>query len=379
MFFRGVSTNKRVLIVLFVQMLMASVLLAMVFNQINNVSNAQKLINSISEKDSYVINDFTQFEKILKLSYSSNMSHFYDFVVNTVNHRYSMYSYQPVSINGGPFQKECLINHNLYQKLPIKVSKGRGFESYDFEWGKYIPAPMIVGHNLQGVYEMGKTYQIPYGGDGLFYEAVVIGVIEKGFTYPNFRDPSKADILDNSYFIPMSDTYMKVYADFPDYQMALNSTFFVTDDKEALESIVRMSTKEDLLAIEFVSTSERMKEVKDNVRMRLLNMLFIIAIILSFSLLGLHMSIQRMLDQKRRYYVVHLLCGATSFSLVLRITAEILFVICISFILATLIIKPVVQFIFVTPTVAAVILFMMIPAYQKIRSQCFLYEPRRNK
>jgi hypothetical protein len=282
LFFKDINSRKWILILFILQMIIAILLSSIGIGAISRAVSGRQRIQEIYDFDAYVIQDKTPPERLQELYVNPNVLNFYEYVKNTIDKQYIMYAYLPEIQENGNIHERRVANKNFLDLNPLSISYGRIFKEEDFLWEKESVVPIIVGYNLQGDFELNKEYRMYFGE--YYFEAVVVGIIERNFSYPSLGFLGRTENLDNSYIIPISDSFIQHYAGFGDFHMALTSTIYAPDNTSVLKSIAEKSKEYNLFTLEFAVLDDVLdqyvKEVIPGARTFLI--LSIIIVIFSF-------------------------------------------------------------------------------------------------
>jgi len=329
---RDIRNHKGFYLSTTIQLTITFIILGYALTQIFVLSNGMQKLNSLSEKDTYVIRDTTtdaQLEKIYSNTEQSldKLRLFFEKIDNYED-IYIYWKYH-IPVERNTYETISLTaNKNFLNLYGIETCKGRMFLDEDYQYSDDC-LPVLIGYDLQHLYKLGETYIISDGSREV--EAKVIGILKNNSTYLSLSDFSEIS-LNNTIVFPFSQERLLQSEEIPDYDMALQSMIMISDGKESLEKISLSLQETDTFFMRFEKLDQSLKKLVDYLSPQIEYEIIIASIILFFSMFGLISNLFVMMNNNMVEYAVHMYCGASVYDIIKRILIQIGLVIIVSLI-----------------------------------------------
>ena len=249
-----------IFIILFFVLILSGFFTYIAVQPVYNYFSIKSEFEKIRQPNFYaVLNDRNPYE-LAKGYDKEKLIDFFNYFIETNIQKYIMYSYLPdVNEKGIEVQKRFanMIFFNLYD---FDLFEGRTFIETDFVLDDENEIPIIVGYNLKDIYSLGNTYTF-YEEDGEEFKVRVVGVLKKGANYPSLQDVKEC--LDNSYILPISDDFQKKYFTLSDYDLAISTTIFYTENISELNDLINEANKTDFFSLDIISVEDVLEEYEN--------------------------------------------------------------------------------------------------------------------
>lgn len=246
-----------IFITLFFALILSGFFTYIVVQPVYNYFSIKSEFEKIRQPNFYaVLNDRNPYE-LAKGYDKEKLMDFFHYFIETNIEKYIMYSYLPEVNNKGIEVQKRFTNMSFFDFYDFDLFEGRTFIETDFVLDDDNEVPIIVGYNLKDIYLLGNTYTF-YEEDEEEFKARVVGVLKKGANYPSLQDIKEC--LDNSYILPISDDFQKKYFTLSDYDLAISTTIFYTENISELNEIIDEANDTDFFSLEIISVEDALGE-----------------------------------------------------------------------------------------------------------------------
>lgn len=334
--------NKSYFIRFFIQITCVLVLLGVCVSQISSINKYKKKF-SVFEKtsDLYIMRDMTEndvfLERLSDDGFQSKLFELYSFLAQSQKiNFYSYYSDQiiaekedlPIQYIQYPDKSKyyplLYVDENFWDTFGLSCFEGRKFTKQDFSFNQ-TQIPIILGYQYSGYYNIGDVItqeSVVETGNTMKQEFIVVGILEKDAFY---LDPGKTgDIL---YLSGTIIAPLIVNKETPYYELdsIITSSTIIVDDHSQLQTIEEKAKAMEVYdKLEFISYAEQLKNI---VRENMTYVYFAIAVqglILFFCTICIISALMNYINSHKKEFAIHILCGAKSKDLSLRIVFQIL-------------------------------------------------------
>ncbi len=333
---RDIKKNLRTYLVFGVQLIVIFILSGFTFAQITDIVGGINKLNALSMSSAYTIWDSTPSDKVDEIM--ANEEDYLDrmksmFYQAQKSDAYFVWGYQAGFTDVSDILvEEKIANEKFFSVNNFKMSEGRSFDKDDFKSSPDDVIPIIVGYNLKDIYKLNNTYDFEIGGDSVPCKGKIIGVLEYNSSYPDLSTLGHEYSLNNSYIVPLSDSFIQNNASVPDLDMGLNSMFLFSNDEAKTASLQKYFDEQDVFSYTLVPVETAVESYIDMLRPQLLYQLFISVIILTFSIIGMISSLSLIVSKNMHDYGIHILLGAREIQIYLRIVFQVFIIILAAFI-----------------------------------------------
>jgi hypothetical protein len=208
---------------------------------------------------------------------------------------------------GGHYYKRLYVDQAFIEAFKLNCETGvffSGERRRDF-------IPVVLGRSFQSYFNI---------GDRIDEHRIVVGFLEDKAFYLSPGETGAVLYLDETILEPLNITSD---SDIAELDMAINKTTILTQNPANLAEIENLSTSLDLYDLEFVSFSQQLKLIISETLAYVLSLLVLVFLILLFCITCLVTSLLAFIDEHRREFAVHLLCGARTTSFIRRIGLQV--------------------------------------------------------
>jgi len=171
--------------------------------------------------------------------------------------------------------------------------------------------PVVLGRSFQNYFNIGDTIDD---------HRIVIGFLEDKAFYLSPGETEAVLYLDETILEPLIIT---PDSDIAKLDMAINKTTILTYNPANLAEIKDLSARLGLYDLEFVSFSQQLELIISETLAYVLSLLVLVFLILFFCITCLVTALLAFIDEHRREFAVHLLCGARTLSFIRRIGLQV--------------------------------------------------------
>lgn len=320
--FRDIKNNKGFYLSTVIQLAITFLIIGNALTQTFGLMSGLQKLSELSEKKSYVMVDSTTEAQLNKIFDNEEQSvdklrQFFK-EIESLDNIYISWKYSMMTYNNAYNVTRLTANKNFLDLYGIKICKGRMFSEDDYCYDDNA-VPILVGYELQSVYELGKTYIISDGGIDI--EVEVVGVLKNNSSYLRLGDFGE-ESLNDTIILPFSSERLIKSEQISDYDMALQSIIFIPDDNKSIEVISLLLQNTDTFFMHFEKLDENLQELVDYLRPQIEYEIVISGIILFFAMIGFVSNLIIMINNSMIEYAVHMFCGASIVDLIKRILIQ---------------------------------------------------------
>ncbi|NLL66066.1 MAG: hypothetical protein GX239_09710, partial [Clostridiaceae bacterium] len=214
------------------------------------------------------------------------------------------------------------INDSFIDYFNLELKAGEFFKLKDYLDTTDL-VPVVAGSNFENFFRLGDIIQSKK--DGIQYN--IIGFLKNGSKYYDIKSSSDIIPLDKALILPIQSNKAKIQNDFGLFDTIINKTVIITDNENMLRSIAEKSAELKLYTFDFKSVGEQMAYINEEMNQWTLSLLVFCMIILFFCIIGMICNTLQVLNELTRELGVHILCGATKRSILLRLFFQVSFLI----------------------------------------------------
>lgn len=254
---------------------------------------------------------------------------------------------------GGFYYKRLFVDQAFIEVFQLKCKSGKFFSSHLLE----NDTPVVLGSSYQSFFQI---------GDKIDEHRIVIGFLEDKAFYLSPGETEEVLYLDKTILEPLIIT---PDSDIAKLDMAINKTTILTQNPANLTEIKNLSTSLGLYDLEFVSFSQQLELIISETLAYVLSLLVLVFIILLFCITCLVTVLLAFIEEHRREFAVHLLCGARTNSFIQRIGLQVGLIIIFADMIVLTVNLNRIQAVFWTFSLSIVVLMliMIIPAIRLTR------------
>lgn len=298
----------------FVQIIVTLLLISMMTTTAIQTGAYQKQLEGLTNlKETFLLRNQTSEEELDRLLNTDGIEkplyEFYKYL--HTNDDFSSYSYYDYPIYLGNYQHlpALHISEEFFQFFHLELESGEPFTEESFGLNGNIP--LLLGASFQDQYQIGDIIGERY---------VVQGFLKKGAFYLSPKSTSEFLFLDNTVMVPITFTPSSDYAEL---HMAIDQTCIKTDSLDIFRHISEYSEQLGLFSVHFESFSSQLDHMLNDALQIIRLETAICILVLIFCLTSMVTELLTFIDNHRKEFAVHLLCGATMHSFTERIAWQI--------------------------------------------------------
>ncbi len=211
------------------------------------------------------------------------------------------------SADGTLLFNRLMVDKGFIQTFALDCQTGDFFDLEGLEPGA---VPVVLGSHFSDHLEL---------GDWIDDHLVVTGFLEPKSFYMAPGQTREILYLDNAILEPVN---ISDESDVPALDMAITNTTLLTANEHVLDEIQARSSNLNLYDLEFISYSQQLERITNETLAYAATLLFIICLILFFCLVCMVSALLSFIQERRREFAIHLLCGARTADFVMRITLQ---------------------------------------------------------
>lgn len=220
------------------------------------------------------------------------------------NQKEGLFAFSALRVSDGFFD---------FADLRLTVDRRQAVERFrTFQTGRSVP--VLLGSAFQEFYREGETFS---DSDGREYR--IVGFLEAGESYAAPFESEKAISLDRWIVVPR---LAEPIHEGINYLTDLVGTYFLTEDKAAMERILAKAHELGLPPMECRSLDQQLASDVNDLKNEAITMGSVMAIILLFATTGMVSHMVRQIQRRLREFAIHSLCGASSRELLFRVCAQ---------------------------------------------------------
>jgi len=218
-------------------------------------------------------------------------------------------------LTGDKCYSGLICNEDFINFFDFRLSKGRLFNTGDYSDTSNI-IPVIAGYDYSKYFNLGDVIDSEYR---------IIGFFEKDSRYYDIKACGDLLSLDKSIVMPFQREKALQHDNLGLYDSIINKTVIITEDERVLDDIQKKSSELGLYTYSFRSVEEQLGYIKESSGEWVLSLFTFCMIILFFCIIGMICNMLQMLNNYIRELGIHILCGASKFSIVIRLFYQVFF------------------------------------------------------
>lgn len=368
--------NKRGFIIFVLQIAVAALLISFRIFHIMTLSAGLEAINELQTENAYIVKDSTPSAYINENYDNPAVGDFFkDF--EAIDGK-TIWSFGYPLPGENSYITKRFISDGFLDMYGLSVESGRTLQTEDFSWSLGNPIPILAGYELKAQYRIGENYTFVAGDNGEDVQAVVVGFLEKGVSYPSFSQVGMVNELDYALIIPASETFMDRFFTYPDFHSAILGSILFPNDPADLSNAAKTAAENGLFVVSPMTIQKSVNDYLDYMLPSIYLQLTTAAIVLLFACLGMGTHMVVLVNQLKRNFSIHLICGARKHHLAFRLVGQVAIAIAIGC-LPCLAVRGVSQNIcYVLLLMLAITLITVFPSLLTFRSLNLTQWTRRN-
>ncbi|MBM7717629.1 putative ABC transport system permease protein [Bacillus thermophilus] len=223
--------------------------------------------------------------------------------------------YDEENEDGSSEVEYVLTTEEFFNYFQVDIVEGRYFDKKDYKDKKEV-TPVIIGHYFAKVWDMGETFSDTYGN-----KYKVIGILDKGATYINIMSSREIHQMDSMILLPLNESKLQSV---PDYDEIIPTAYIVPQKETDIKKMIDYAAELETYSLGYKSLSEQIKHVIRDKQTWIQMQLFLLALVASFTMLSLIVSLLQFIDKNQYEFGVHYLSGAENKHIGTRIVFQIL-------------------------------------------------------
>ena len=334
--------NNKIFIVLFIFInILAMFLFVKSSHIMKDTTNSVEKVNIFRNKNAYIIEDNTSNLKIQNIisdeTSLDKMGEYFKTLYDNDIIFYTQYGYEMHVSSQGNVIRQHSVTNNFFDLFNINIVEGRLFIEEEYNSKSEI-IPVVIGYELASEFELGHIYPFDNGGIGESFQGKVVGVLEKNSIYYELNYMGVSMSLDNSYIIPLGpQSFNKNNMSFSDFDMAITRTVIFGEDN--LNEIEKAMNKMDLFEISLSNVDDKIEGIVEVGRNSLLLIIVLIIILLALIVFITVLGFNRLIKKQLSEFGIHMLCGATAHTLIVRFALLVYSIILLSIIFVSIYVR----------------------------------------
>lgn len=319
--FSDIRHNKRGFIIFVLQIAVAALLISFRIFHIMTLSAGLDAINGLQTENAYIVKDSTPSAYINENYDNPAVGEFFKDFAAIDGEVFWSFGY-PMPGESSYITKR-FISDGFLDMYGLSVESGRTLQTEDFSWSADDPIPILAGYELKAQYRAGEKYSFAAGDSGENVQAVVVGFLEKGASYPSFSQVGMVNELDHALIIPASETFMDRFFTYPDFHSAILGSILFPNDPADLMKAANAAAGSNLFVISPTTIQNSVNDFLDYMLPSIYLQLTTAAIVLLFACLGMGTHMIVLVNQLKRNFSIHLICGARKHHLAFRLVGQV--------------------------------------------------------
>lgn len=335
--FEDIVHNKSRSFVFFLQITLSLMLFSFMLTHSFDLQKLIKKITMTNEyKNAYLMFDISDMDKffnetIYEDDVAERMDNFYLWLTENKHFKSYAFSYEDLilkdnrlddslvsftyDLTGDKCYSGLICNEDFINFFDFRLSKGRLFNTGDYSDTSNI-IPVIAGYDYSKYFNLGDVIDSEYR---------IIGFFEKDSRYYDIKACGDLLSLDKSIVMPFQREKALQHDNLGLYDSIINKTVIITEDERVLDDIQKKSSELGLYTYSFRSVEEQLGYIKESSGEWVLSLFTFCMIILFFCIIGMICNMLQMLNNYIRELGIHILCGASKFSIVIRLFYQVFF------------------------------------------------------
>ena len=327
--FSDVIKNLFKYLLMFLQITVSLILLSYGLTMVTDIGEVQNKLNAIPSENNYFVvrnADLSQIQQIFDREGGvDDIKELYEYIT----YHFNSFSHYTQTYNAFPHQRDqddwmdvLFTTDSFLDFFDIRFANG-GFGGSEFL--ELDITPVAVGYNISDSYTIGQIFMV----DGEKFK--VVDFLQRGQSYFDLLGGVFPHSLDDSIISNLPRAGSLNY-----YGMHSSLLFYIVveaDSREDLQRIQEKSNALNLYTFEFLSLEEQFERARYLWDLTIQFWLLISISVLIVCLISMISNLLQFLDANRRNFVIHMLCGATLKSIMLRIFLQVFIVIALCIII----------------------------------------------
>lgn len=215
-----------------------------------------------------------------------------------------------------------MVDKNFFRAFSIHCDDGKLFSDNDFVSDNGGTTNILLGADYKGLLKVNDILTDYYGK-----KYKVIGFIEHSAFYIDPLATKDMLLLNKTILIPQ---VLNKNSEFADYDSAIFSTYLMTADYNNILKIKQYSAKLNLNDIDSVSFTSQAKVIAKSTGDEIEYYGVLLFLLLLFSLIGTISHLLLFISNHKREFAINMLCGASNFSIVQRLSLQVFIIMIIA-------------------------------------------------
>lgn len=283
---------------------------------------------TLSGRSMYMLKDLTTADKLRDMRRSEHitdrMAEFYDFLseehkdftvarLDEAIEPGSMIARSNAALENKHRIKVLMVSPSFFEYYNVSLSEGALFDGKAYSDTESQLMPAILGSEYRMLFKLGDRI------DTLDNSYKVIGFMEEDSVYYRLEKSPDLFSLDNAVIVPLNIPRYRADGDFLRLHLAITGTYIETDNAAEMSEIIAKSHELGLYDLAYQSFKDQMDYILGNYNLRLQLLVFLIVIILTFSMIGMTANIMLFIRSSLKEFSIHMLCGAKKNTIIFRI------------------------------------------------------------
>lgn len=331
-------SRKKSAISLLFQMTLMLVLLQFIFAAVFDLQKLIQEVGRISQHQNvYILVDYTSRERWDNLFHMEdpekmeesmmNMVLFYEFLFENENLQTMPLfrnPFLPSDERFAPFGSEMGSTMSFMYATPLleeffnlQVSVGRFFNEADYSEAQ-TQIPVVLGHEFNGIFEIGDTFEDHFHGDLEIFE--VVGFLEADLFYVNVRSSWDIQYFDRIMLRPLNRHYFQ--GDLELLTILSSSVYIFPESTDNMREIVAYAEELELFSLLFRNIDDQLDLLVEERLLFLQSQVFLTALVIILTIVSFTISLLQFIDKRRYEFGVHYLVGATNKDISMRVAFQ---------------------------------------------------------
>ncbi len=357
---RELYENRNKFIVLLIQITIALIVFSYTFGMLSNSKRIEDVCQKINGSNLYILKDVTSKEHVdneilrgNKEDIENKLNTFFFEMMNSDD-------YNALTIINTKSKKNenlLYISEKYNQVFTLNFLDG-GYFDFNDSSNSYIP--IITGFNFRDAYALGQIIDNKY---------IVVGMLNKGNYYLELKNVGAVISLDDYIILPVNKSF---FVDIPEYDVAINRTFIYSDSVKSIEEIIKYSSQLNLYDFEYINYNDQKEYILSDIQ-EIISLLSIVFILVSmFSVVNIIASLTNYINNKAREHMIHFLCGATIYNLVIRLVLQVIIVITLCNIISAFVLRENYQLLpLIVVSIIVIISIVILPVVKLLRLKIY--------
>jgi hypothetical protein len=218
--------------------------------------------------------------------------------------KYSFFDYQINSDDGKKLYDYVTTDKAFFDLYGLKVSVGQNFTTSTDSNGSITP--VVIGSDLAQKYNLNEVFSLDNPNTGVNEKYRVIGILQKGLSYPSPYNIGDTLSVDNKLFTILTNNDLNEFANL---DMAISSLVIFANNNTDVQKIETLSSKLNLFNMHFEKITDNtdafLAGTKRGMQIYLIICIALCLIMLAVGILSIYFSIKNRLNE----YLVKFVTG----------------------------------------------------------------------